>query len=506
MSNAHTRPPTGPPLKFGRYQLASLIGRGGMAELFRARLETPAGAEKILVVKRILPSFSSDPEFLRLFVNEAKIALPLTHGNITSVFEFGEVDGQYFLAMEYIHGQNVHAILERLRKTALPMPVAAALFVASEVAKGLAYAHGFISPQGTRMEVVHLDVTPHNILVSYDGTVKLTDFGIAKVKQSAEPSRAVLRGKVDYLAPEQVRGGPVDGRTDVFSLGAVLYEMLTGHAPFSAPSDEETLAKIERGEVRRPSELRSELAELDELVLRALATDPAARYARAADLQVAVNQALFRKNPKYGSLELAEWLRELFAWDLFESQSAESENALRDRLLFQLTNAKVDVDPSKSTRELLSLGTVSIPPPPPPPALVADPERRRGAIIGAAIAAAAVGLLGVLAVLLGKHFFGEEVAWLGTAATEKPVLAAISADGAVKSGGTGALSLNAWPSAIVYLDGERIPGVTPILNFTVSEGKHRLLFVRPELDLQKEVEVVVPAGGVRTVAVTLDAK
>src|SRR5688572_25979342 len=117
--------------KFGRYHLLSLIGRGGMAELFRARLETPAGAEKILVVKRILPSFSSDPEFLRMFVNEARIALPLTHGNITSVFEFGEVDGQYFLAMEYIHGQNLYSILDRLRQTAIPMPVPAALYIAS---------------------------------------------------------------------------------------------------------------------------------------------------------------------------------------------------------------------------------------------------------------------------------------------------------------------------------------------------------------------------------------
>ncbi|MCC7381215.1 MAG: serine/threonine protein kinase [Deltaproteobacteria bacterium] len=494
------------PENFGRYQLLSLIGRGGMAELYRARLETPAGAEKILVVKRILPSFSSDPEFLRLFINEAKIALPLTHGNITSVFEFGEVSGQYFLAMEYIHGQNLDAILRRLREVAGRMPIPAALFIAGEVAKGLAYAHGFTSPQGSRVEIVHLDVSPQNVLVSYDGTVKLTDFGIAKVKQSAEPA-GVLRGKPSYLAPEQVDGGAVDARTDVFSLGSVLYQMLTGRAPFDGATDEETMQRLRAGEVEPLADLHSELHELEPVVMRALSIDPDLRYANANEFQVALSQAMFRHNPHYGSPQLAEWVRELFAWELFEAQGA-AQSPLRDRLLFQLSAAKVEVDPEKSTKELLSMGTVSIPPPPPAGPAVIDPETRRSRLISGAFLTSLIILAAALAMALGKHFFGEDLTGLGPAELggASAAAAASSGDATVNRGGsgTGILSLNAWPSAIVYLNGERLPGTTPILNHQVPEGTHKVTFERPELGLKKEIEVMVPAGAERTVAVTLD--
>lgn len=505
---ASMTPREGRPQRFGRYELLSLIGRGGMAEVWRARLEQPAGGEKILVVKRILPSYSADPEQLRLFVNEAKIALPLTHGNITSVFEFGEVDGEYFLAMEFIHGQNLDAVLHRCRQTLAPMPIPAALFVAGEIAKGLAYAHGFTSPAGARVEVVHLDVSPQNVLVSYDGAVKLTDFGIAKVKHSGEARVDVLRGKPAYLAPEQLddQDRPlqppraVDGRTDVFALGSVLYTMLTGVPPFQGRTDEETLEMVAAGAVALPSAVRAGLEPYDALVMRALAVDPAHRYQRASDFAVALNQAMVERFPGYGSHELASWLRELFAWDIFEAQ-ASGENALKDRLLFQLTHAKVEFDPSRSTKELLSVGTVSIPPPSPPPPPMADPDAaRRRLRAGVALVTLLVGT-GALVIGLGVHFFGTEVQGLGTAPTRD----APSVDGTHGTGGpTGTLSLNAWPSAIVYLNGEKLPDRTPLLNLTVPAGKHKLRFERPDLGLKKELEVEVPAGGARTVAVKLD--
>ncbi len=496
--------------RFGRYELLSLIGRGGMAEVWRARLEQPAGGEKILVVKRILPSYSADPEQLRLFVNEAKIALPLTHGNITSVFEFGEVDGEYFLAMEFIHGQNLDAVLHRCRQTLAPMPIPAALFVAGEIAKGLAYAHSFTSPAGARVEVVHLDVSPQNVLVSYDGAVKLTDFGIAKVKHATGEARIdVLRGKPAYLAPEQLDEvenpsrppRAVDGRTDVFALGSVLYTMLTGVPPFQGRTDEETLEMVSAGTVERPSAVRAGLEPYDALVMRALAVDPEQRYPRASDFAVALNQAMVERFPGYASHELASWLRELFAWDIFEQQ-ASSENALKDRLLFQLTHAKVDFDPSRSTRELLSLGTVSIPPPPPPPPVVIDPDEGRRKV--KAMATLVVGTVAIIGLVLGLgvHFFGEEVRGLGATPTDQ---ASGGVDGAVGiAGPTGTLSINSWPSAIVYLDDEKLPGQTPLFNRTVRAGKHKLRFERPELGLKKELEVEVPAGGARTVAVKLD--
>jgi eukaryotic-like serine/threonine-protein kinase len=489
--------------RFGRYHLLSLIGRGGMAELFRARLETPAGAEKILVVKRILPSFSSDPEFLKMFVNEARIALPLTHGNITSVFEFGEVEGQYFLAMEFIHGQNLYAVLERLRETAIRMPIPVALFVASEIGKGLSYAHGFTTMHGQRAQVVHLDVTPHNILVSYDGAVKLTDFGIAKLKATAEPSFTVLRGKVRYLAPEQAEGRAVDARTDIFQLGVVLYEMLTGVTPYEARTDHETLDRLRAGDVEPPSAHLAELADLDEIVLKAIAHDPNDRYKRAADFQIAVNQALFRRSSEYGSFALAEWLRDLFAWDIFEQQSDGTDPGLRDRLLFQLTNAKVEIDPEKPTREIIAVRTVSIPPPPPAPPPISGAEQTKRVMAVAWKAALFIVVAIGVAFGVGKSLFSKEVAELAPKRAEAQLTVA-SLDASSATPASGRLSLNAWPSAIVYLNGERIPGITPILNHLVPEGRHKLLFVRPELDLRKEIEVVVPAGSEKTVIVTLD--
>lgn len=489
------------PEKFGRYELLSLIGRGGMAELYRARLEVPAGVEKILVVKRILPTFSSDPEFLRMFVNEAKIALPLTHGNITAVFEFGEVGGTYFLAMEYIHGQNLDAVLRRTRELAIPMPIEAALFIASEVAKGLSYAHGFTSPQGQRVEIVHLDVSPQNFLISYDGGVKLTDFGIAKVKQSTEPQRGVLRGKPSYLAPEQLDGGTLDPRTDIFSLGSVLYQMLTGVPPFRGETDEETLEMVRQGDVKKPSSVRPGLEPFDALVMKALAVKPEDRYTKTGDFTVAITQALYERSPGYGSQELAEWIREIFAWDLFESQGNKDENAPRDRLLFQLTNAKVEFDAKRSTKELLSLGTVSIPPLAPPPPPVRDPRELRAKIATVLLFTALTAFAAALIWALGRQFFGEEVRGLGA---QTPGQTADPSASPAVPGASGSLSLNAWPSAIVYLNGERLAGSTPIFNITVPAGRHTLRFERPEFGMKKEVDVVIPPGGSRTVAVTLD--
>ena len=491
------------PERFGRYELLGPIGRGGMAELFRARLSVPGGAEKLLVVKRILSRFSGDPEFLKMFVNEARIALPLTHGNITSVFEFGEVDGQYFLAMEYIYGQSLDAILQRLGEVAIPMPEPAALFLAAEVAKGLAYAHGYTSPSGERIEVVHLDVSPHNVLVSYDGAVKLTDFGIAKLKHSADGALGPLRGKPNYVSPEQLRPRDqvrVDGRTDIFALGSVLYQMLTGRPPFDAPTDAEILQRVQSGELAPPSAVRPGLARYDALVMRALAAAPDQRYARASDFAAALNQALVERAPGFSAQALGDWVRELFAWDIVESQGAQAAANLRDRLLFQLAHAEVSLDPARSTKELLQLGTVSIPPPRPVDLIPHDADDRAARFKLWAFWAGLAALAAALTLFLGRHFFGADVS---NFTVSMPGLTP-RVDAGETTGADGLLSINAWPRAVVFIDGERQPRSTPITNLPIKPGKHKLRFERPELGLVKEVEVVVPAGGSRTVAIKLD--
>lgn len=479
------------PEQFGRYQLLARIGEGGMAEVFRARLQSPAGADKILVIKRILEPYSTSPEFLQLFVNEAKIALPLTHGNITSVFEFGEVAGQYYLAMEYIHGKNLEVVLDKVKSNADQIPIEVALFLAAEVARGLSYAHGFISPSGERVEVVHLDVTPGNILISYDGSVKLTDFGIAKARAS-RIAPGELRGKASYLAPEQVDHGAVDARTDVFALGCVLYELLTKKRPFEGDSDEETLANVRRGQVSPPSLHRRELELIDALVMKALAPNPAERYASAADFLAKLSEALHRQDPGYNSLQLGDWMRELFSWEIFEEQGGASRE-LRDRLLFQLSKAKVDVEEGKnSTSELLALRTVSIPPPPPP----VDYNARDRAIVVRRILASVVAIgalagLGLAFLRLGP--LGDQSA---EPAIERPDAGPIPAS-------MGRISVNSWPSAAIYIDGKRVPGRTPILNHELPAGEYTLVFEQAT-GARKELQIVVPAGQEKTVVVNLE--
>jgi eukaryotic-like serine/threonine-protein kinase len=547
-----------PPSIFGRYELLDKLGEGGMAEVFKARLRGGAGIDKLLVIKRILPQVSSDPEFIRLFVNEARIALPLTHGNITSTFEFGDVEGQFFLAMEYIHGQDLATVMHRCGEARVRMPVEAALYIASEVAKGLNYAHSFISPTGGRIQVVHLDVSPQNVLISYDGAVKLTDFGIASLHRRPDAD-GKIRGKACYLAPEQAQGQDVDGRTDIFALGTVLYEALTGVRPFDAPDDLAAVAKVIKAETPPPSQFRPGLGvALEEVITKALNREPSGRYRHAADLQVALSQLMFRIAPSYTAQDLAEWMREMFAWEIVEQLPESQRAGMRDRLLFQLSQARVELGDAESQtyEDLLKMGTVSI-----PAAgaglLAADPDgsptrslRHHGS--GGPIVAQPSGLLARLSPLKRVLLGGAAVTLLVAAfaavpiikggGSAPPVTAGVPASQPVEpdefidddepldgtgpaatgpTGATGAvkgttpapapvrrragyLSCNSWPWSVVYLDKRRLPGNTPLSRVRVPEGNHRLRFVNPELGLSKEVPVTILAGAEKTVAVKLD--
>jgi len=247
--------------------------------------------------------------------------------------------------------------------------------------------------------------------------------------------------------------------------------------------------------------VRDGLEPYDTLVMKALAVNPADRYAKASDFAAALNQMIVERFPGYGSHELASWLRELFAWDIYEAQ-ASGDAALRDRLLFQLTHAKVEFDPNNSTKELLRIGGVSIPPPGPIAPTITPPGEALRKARGVAVLA--LSMFGGLALIigLGVHLFGAEVSGLGASAAAPG--SGARDGGPTFAGPTGTLSLNSWPSAVVYLDDERLPGLTPMFNKEVLAGHHKLRFERPELGLKKELDVDVPAGGSRTVAVKLD--
>ncbi|MGQ0508686.1 MAG: serine/threonine-protein kinase, partial [Myxococcaceae bacterium] len=219
------------PQQFGKYLLLDRIAAGGMAEIYRAQLNAVAGVTKQVVIKKILPHYAGNKNFVSMFINEANIALGLSHGHIAQIFDFGEIDGEYFLAMELVHGQALSRVLRRARQRDVgTLPVPYALYICMELCKGLHYAHTRVDAKGQPLNIVHRDVSPQNVIVSYDGHVKIVDFGIAKarVATQTETQAGAVKGKYTYFAPEQARGKPLDGQTDVFAAGIVLYEMVCG--------------------------------------------------------------------------------------------------------------------------------------------------------------------------------------------------------------------------------------------------------------------------------------
>jgi len=279
-------PKPGLPLPFGRYLLVEKIASGGMAEVFRAVLRGAAGFEKPLAVKRILPIFNEEPDFIALFQDEARIVSTLAHANIAQVFEFGEVDGSSYIALELVDGLDLGRVMQRLRAAGQPMPLATAAFIVAEAARGLSYAHEKRDDAGRLIGIVHRDVSPPNILISMAGEVKVADFGIAKAANKVHKTETgVVMGKLRYMSPEQVAGEPLDGRSDVFSLGVILHELLGGGPIY--PGDQSfRLADLIRSEAAPPPSTRNPAVPpaLDEIVGRALAKRREDRYARAGDL------------------------------------------------------------------------------------------------------------------------------------------------------------------------------------------------------------------------------
>ena len=310
------------PEKFGRYILLDRIGAGGMAEVFRAVMPGVEGFQRTFVVKRILAERAQSPYFVDMFVQEARINALLHHPNIVQVFDFGNVGGTYFLAMEYVRGRDASEMLRRLRDRGRPCPVGVAAFIAREVAAALAYAHTLAAPDGAPFNIVHRDISPSNIMCLRAGGVKLLDFGIAKALGEPEVERTghgTFKGKLSYISPERIKDLPVDGRADLFALGAVLWELLAGRKLFRGQSDFETLKNVAEMEVPPPSSIRRDVPpELDRIVARALARDPAERYPTGQALADDLDRVLeaLRHQPR----ALPDLLHDLFGAELTSRQ------------------------------------------------------------------------------------------------------------------------------------------------------------------------------------------
>jgi serine/threonine-protein kinase len=276
----------------GRYRLQRQLGVGGMAEVFKAQASGPGGFERTLVVKRILPERCEDPEFVRMFVAEAKILGMLHHPNVVQAYDFGDDGGTLFLVLEYVDGPSVGRILRGLRSSNQSMPIAIAAHFGHEVARALEYVHNLKGSDGEPLNVIHRDVTPSNIVVTSSGTTKLLDFGIARYETSdAATDHHSVKGKPAYLAPEILEGKKIDARVDLFALGVVVYEMLTSKPLFGSDHELVTLRKVVSMPIEPPSRLRPEVpATLDAIVMKALERDPDKRYQSAAEMARDLNE------------------------------------------------------------------------------------------------------------------------------------------------------------------------------------------------------------------------
>jgi serine/threonine-protein kinase len=295
------------------YRLLAPLASGGMAEVFLGLRLGAGGLTKPVALKRIAPDLAADPDFVRMFLQEARIAVELSHGNVTSVFELAEADGAHYLVMEYVRGWDLARVLGACARRRAPLPPPLALFVATELTKALGYVHERRDAARRPLGLVHRDVSPANVLLSVDGAVLLADFGIARAAAAvSSTSPSWLKGKIPYMSPEQARAAPVDARSDLFSLGVVLFEMLTARRLFPGVEEAALLAVVRAAKATPPSSMRADIpADVDRLVLRAVAADPADRFQSAHEMQLELSRALRHMDPPAGSEELRAFLSSL---------------------------------------------------------------------------------------------------------------------------------------------------------------------------------------------------
>jgi serine/threonine protein kinase len=298
----------------GRYRIVDEIGIGGMASVHLARMDGPGGFQKWVAIKKIHPHLVEDESFVQMFLDEARVAARISHPNVATVFDLGKHEDTYWIAMEYLHGEPLREVMRRTEELGTAMPPEIACRVIADAAEGLHAAHELLGKNGEKLGLVHRDVTPHNLFVTYDGVTKVVDFGIAKFSSRMSHTRAgTLKGKLAYMSPEQVHGSEIDRRTDIFALGVVLWELTTGQRLFRMESDLDTLAKVQECNVPRPSTLiRGYPVDLEKIVMKALAKNRGERFKTARELSRALQSLLMRRGLFIASDEVAAYTQSIF--------------------------------------------------------------------------------------------------------------------------------------------------------------------------------------------------
>ncbi len=505
--------------RVGKYQLVRKLATGGMAEVFLARAEGPGGFSKKLVVKRILPHFLSDPHFANMFLSEARLAAELNHPNVVQIFDFGQADGQYYLAMEYIDGANLRvlnaAALEQGHR--IPFPIAARL--ASHAAEGLHFAHELHGEDGKHIGLVHRDISPDNILLSRNGAVKVVDFGIAKASSQPSMTRSgVIKGKMAYMPPEQLGRKPIDRRIDVFALGVVLHELTTGTWPFDASSEVSIIQAImNETPFIHVRERSSDIPEaLDAIIAKCLEKNRELRYSTCKELQAdlekyisstgqtvhpsdladlvnklvpaGVGSDLNVKAPTTGDVPIDKTVRR----ELTPGEELMMSDSTRDLPAVAPSQARGKAAKPKSIVPLIAMGITAgavlslavawllrpselpVLVDPPVATLIADagvaePEADAGAELAIAPVIVDAGLALVVAVDAGE---GKPVA----AAPRKLMI-----------------QFRIRPYARVFLDGKDI-GETPLPPVAVTAGKHKIRMKNAKLGKDVEIEHVFQPG------------
>ncbi len=525
------------PRLFGRYILIDKIAIGGMAEIFKAKAFGVEGFEKTVVIKQILPQFSQDEEFITMLIDEAKIAGQLSHSNVAQVHALDRIDDTYYIAMEFIDGKDLRTIIKMGRKMGMPLSRELAVFIGMEVAQVLDYAHRKRDARGAELNIIHRDISPQNILISYEGEVKLTDFGIAKAATQARMSQSgVLKGKYAYMSPEQARGKAIDHRSDIFSLGIVIYEMLTGERLFLGDSDIGTLEKVKAARVEPPSKINKDIPEeLEAAVLKTLAKKPSDRYPDASSFHKDLARSL---HPSWvSSADLSRYLTDIFQEIIRKEKQRMEEidnspllKRYRENLLVQKDTSAFDTDYAHTATQGFprkQAGELSSPP--------ARPKER------AKIPRWAV-TVGIALILL---ILGFGTLWLKFLPTSKPLPSSILPEvkpvtekelsapipkasppqpskpkikarpkptppqpskpetkprpkptPALKTKprakkAYGFLDINALPTAFLYIDGVKHERTLPALGIKLTAGEHRIRLVNPYLGLEKELTVEI---------------
>ncbi len=299
----------------GRYRVVDEIGIGGMASVHLARMDGPGGFQKWVAIKRIHSHLIEDESFVQMFLDEARVAARISHPNVASVVELGKHQDSYWIAMEYLHGEPLREVMRRTDELGAPMPPEIACRIIADAAEGLHAAHELLGREGEKLDLVHRDVTPHNLFVTYDGSTKVVDFGIAKfLTRMSNTRHGTLKGKIAYMSPEQVHGEQIDRRTDLFALGVVLWELTTGKRLFRMESDLDTLAKVQECNVPKPSTIvRGYPLDLEKIVLKALAKKRDDRFRTARELSRALQGLLMRRGLFVASDEVASYMRTIFS-------------------------------------------------------------------------------------------------------------------------------------------------------------------------------------------------